>query len=248
MFSGITKPMIRLHTANPSSGGFEAKVLEPETGGRFSGSGKARAFTSPRPKTNAYFKSVPSEVKFRIGMMKRKFTAVVALSVLTLANLGARELEMVIDNLKYSRDFYSNIHFVAIAKLPQPFKYDRYPSDGPERIQCDDGTYLRQHGKAWAHLGDRMRTGLPIDYAESSRYVMTFAAKDSWGRAGEPVDKETARKLDGWIKLVDAALNAAPAAVKLADKSEAEGRAQWVFEAASENPNGVPTRLRLENR
>ena len=101
------------------------------------------------------------------------------------------------------------MHFVAIAKLPQPFKYDRYPSDGPERIQCDDGTYLRQHGKAWAHLGDRMRTGLPIDYAESSRYVMTFAVKDGWGRTGEPVDKETARKLDGWIKLVDAALNAA---------------------------------------
>ena len=71
---------------------------------------------------------------------------------------------------------------------------------------------------------------------------MTFALKDDWGRAGEPVDKETARKLDGWIQLVEAALNAAPIAVKLADKSEA-GRAEWVFEAPSENPNGVPTRF-----
>jgi len=175
--------------------------------------------------------------------MNRKITAVVALSVLTLANLGASELEMVIDNLKYSRDFYSKVHFVAVAKLPQPFKYDRYPSDGPERIQCDDGTYLRQHGKAWAHLGDRMRTGLPVDYAERARYVMTFAAKDSWGRAGEPVDKETARKLDGWIKLVDAALNAAPATVKLDNVSEVDGRSQWIFDAPSENPNGAPSRF-----
>jgi hypothetical protein len=71
---------------------------------------------------------------------------------------------------------------------------------------------------------------------------MTFVLKDGWGRTGEPVDQETAGKLDGWIKLVDAALNAAPIAVKLTDKSEA-GRAQWVFEAPSENPNGVPTRF-----
>ena len=144
---------------------------------------------------------------------------------------------MVIDNLKYSRDFYSKVHFVAVAKLPQLFTNDRYPSDGPERIQCDDGTYLRQHGKAWAHLGDRMRTGLPIDYAERARYVMTFAAKDSWGNAGEPVDKETARKLDGWIKLVDAALNAAPATSSLPlTYLEAEGRSQWVFDAPSKIP------------
>jgi hypothetical protein len=188
-------------------------------------------------------KRLDSVVKFRIGMMNRKFTAVVALSVLTLTNLGAGELDMVIDNLKYSRDFYSRVHFVAVAKAPQEFKYDRYPSDGPERIQCNDGTYLRQHGKAWVHVGDRMRTGLPIDYAERARYVMTFAGKDSWGRTGEPVDKETARKLDGWIKLVDAALNAAPATVKLANVSEVDGRSQWIFDAPSENPNGAPSRF-----
>lgn len=42
--------------------------------------------------------------------------------------------------------------------------------------------------------------------------------------------------------MVEAALSAAPITVKLADKSEA-GRAEWVFEAPSENPSGVPTRF-----
>ena len=197
--------------------------------------------------------------------MNRTFAAIVAVSVLTFTNLGAQvppspstgyavaSAKFATDNLKYSRDFYAKVHFVAIAKLPQAFKYDRYPSNGPERIQCDDGTYLRQHGQPWKHVNQSMRTGLPIDYAERDRYVMTFASKDDWGRFGEPVDEETTRKLNGWIKLIDAALNAAPATMKPADKSESEGRAQWIFEAASppssdygapgENPNGAPTRF-----
>ena len=175
--------------------------------------------------------------------MNRKSATTATVLVLLLATLRAQDAKFVADNLKYSRDFYSNIHFVAIAKLPQSFKYDRYPSGGPERIQCDAGTYLREHGKPWMHLNDTGRTSLPIDYAERSRYVMTFASREDWGRSGDPVDNDTGRKVDGWIKLVDAALNAAPASVKLADKSEAEGRAQWVFEAASENPNGALTRF-----
>ena len=175
--------------------------------------------------------------------MNRKFATTATVLVLLLATLRAQDAKFVADNLKYSRDFYSNIHFVAIAKLPQSFKYDRYPSGGPERIQCDAGTYLREHGKPWMHLNDTGRAGLPIDYAERARYVMNFALREDWGRSGDPVDNDTGRKVDGWIKLVDAALNAAPASVKLADKSEAEGRAQWVFEAASENPNGAPTRF-----
>jgi len=157
--------------------------------------------------------------------------------------LRAQDAKFVADNLKYSQDFYSKVHFVAIAKLPQAFKYDRYPSGGPERVQCDAGTYLRQYGKPWVHLNDTGRTGLPIDYAERARYVMTFALREDWGRSGDPVDSEIARKVDGWIKLVDAALNAAPAAVKLVDKSETEGKTQWIFEAPSENPDGVPIRF-----
>jgi hypothetical protein len=176
--------------------------------------------------------------------MNRKCVGVVAISVLILSMLRAQDAKFVADNLKYSRDFYSKVHFVAIAELPTSFKYDRYPSDGPERIQCDEGTYTRQHGKPWAHLNDKMRAGLPIDYPERNRYVMTFALREDWGRRGEPVDNETARKLDGWIKLVDAAINLAPANAKLLNESETtDGRAQWIFEAASENPNGVPSRF-----
>jgi len=166
-------------------------------------------------------------------------------SVLALSTLWAQDAKFVADNLKYSREFYSKVHFVAIAELTEPFKYDRYPSGGPERIQCDAGTYLRQSGKPWTHVDQKMRSGVPIDYAERDRYFMTFALKDDWGRMGEPVNKDATRKLDGWIKLVDAALNAAPAAVKLVDKSETEGKTQWIFEAPSENPDGVPIRLTL---
>jgi hypothetical protein len=175
-------------------------------------------------------------------LMNRTFTAALAASILLLATSRAQDGKFAAENLKYSRDFYAKVHFIAIARAPESFKYDRYPSGGPERIQCDGGTYARQHGKAWLHSNDRARNGEPIDHAERDRFVMTFALKDGWGRTGEPVDKETTRKLDGWIKLVDAALNAAPAAVTLAEKSEA-GRAQWVFEAPSENSNGVLTRF-----
>jgi hypothetical protein len=175
--------------------------------------------------------------------INRTFAAAIAASILLLATSRAQDAKFATDNLKYSRDFYAKVHFIAIAKLPMSFKYDRYPSGGPERIQCDGGTFARQHGKAWLHSNDRGRRGEPIDHAERDRFVMTFALKDGWGRTGDPVDKETAKKLEGWIKLVDAALNGAPAAFTLADKSEAEGRVQWVWEAPSENPNGVPTRF-----
>ena len=73
---------------------------------------------------------------------------------------------------------------------------------------------------------------------------MTFALREDWGRTGEAVDKETARKLDGWIKLAEAPLSATPANAKLLNKSEtSDSRAQWLFEVPSENPNGVPARF-----
>ena len=158
--------------------------------------------------------------------------------------MRAQEAKFATDNLKYSRDFYSKVHFVAMASLPASFKYDRYPSGGPERIQCDDGTYARQHGRPWRYLNDKMRTGLPIDYPERNRYVMTFALREDWGRTGEPVDKETGRKLDGWIKLAEAALSVTAANAKLLNKSETtDSRTQWIFEVPSENPDGVPARF-----
>ncbi len=180
----------------------------------------------------------------RADFMIRKDLAAIAIAAAVVSTtLLAQDAKFAADNLKYSRDFYSKVHFVAIAELPEPFKYDRYPSGGPERIQCDAGTYLRQSGKPWTHVGQKMRSGLPIDYAERDRYVMTLASKDDWGRMGEPANKDATRKLDGWIKLVDTAQNAAPTAIKLVDKSETEGKTQWIFEAPPENPDGVPMRF-----
>src|SRR5205809_1789042 len=178
------------------------------------------------------------------SMRKNIVVILVGSSLLAPSTLWAQDAKVAADNLKYSRDFYSKVHFVVIAELPEPFKYDRYPSRGPERVQCDAGTYSRQHGRPWRFLNDKMRTGLPIDYPERNRYVMTFALREDWGRTGEPVDKETARKLDGWIKLVEAALNVAPTNAKLLSKSETtDGRVEWVFEAPSERPNGIPIRF-----
>jgi hypothetical protein len=173
-----------------------------------------------------------------------KFATIIAGLIFVSPIARAEDAKFVADNLKYSRDFYSKVHFVAIAELPHAFKYDRYPATGPERIQCAEGTYLRQHGKPWAHLNEKMRVGLPIDYPERNAYFMTFALREEWGSTGEPVDNETASKLDGWIRLVDAAINLTPANAKLLDKSETpDGRAQWVFEAPSGNPDGVASRF-----
>jgi hypothetical protein len=191
---------------------------------------------------------VHEEERFQLAvkgfLMARKFVGVAAIWVFVLSPLRGQDAKFAADNLKYSRDFYSKVHFVAMASLPASFKYDRYPSGGPERIQCDDGTYARQHGRPWRYLNDKMRTGLPIDYPERNRYVMTFALREDWGRAGKPVDEETARKLDGWIKLAEAALSVTAANAKLLNKSETtDSRTQWIFEVPSENPDGVPARF-----
>jgi hypothetical protein len=176
--------------------------------------------------------------------MDRTFAATIALSLLAFGGLRAQDVKFVAENLKYSRDFYAKVHFVAVMTLPQQLKYDRYPLSAAERIQCDEGTYLREHGKAWRRVDQKMRAGLPIDYAETARYVMT-QGYNGWGQMGEPVPKGTALKVDGWIKLIDAALNVAPATVKLTDKSE-QGRGQWIFE--SPNSDGPPIRLTFRKR
>jgi tetratricopeptide (TPR) repeat protein len=127
--------------------------------------------------------------------------------------------QIVSDNLAYSREYYSGVHFVAIATLPSSFAYDRYPDNGEERIRCDEGTFARQHpGQPWLKSND-------------------------WGRTGSSVDKGTAQKLENWIKLVNAALVLTPASVKPAEKSEAAGRVEWVFTAPSSDPKGAPTQF-----
>src|SRR6266480_6216532 len=78
------------------------------------------------------------------------------------------------DNLKYSRDFYSKVHLVAIANLSlgsagtAEFKYDRYPNGGPERIQCGDGEFARKNGKSWLKSNDWGDTGKPVLLSEFS--------------------------------------------------------------------------------
>ena len=134
-------------------------------------------------------------------------------------DLHGQDAQIVADNLAYSREFYSGVHFVAIASLPSSFAYDRYPDDGAERIRSDDGTFARKHpGQPWLKSND-------------------------WGRTGVPVEKATAQKLDGWIKLVRAAFDVTPANIKLADESEADGRVQWTFTAPSPDSKGSSTEL-----
>jgi len=168
-------------------------------------------------------------------MRKQMSVAVVAIS-LALADVRGQDTKFAGDNLKFSREFYAKVHFVAVASSPGPFKYDRYPDKGPERFQCEDGTYVRQHGQSWKHVDQPMRVGLPITYGELNRYVMTLAGKDQWGKFGSPVEK-----LADWIRLIDAAFAAQTGELKLVDKSETDGRAQWIFEHASSS--GSPARL-----
>ncbi|HEY5992424.1 MAG TPA: tetratricopeptide repeat protein, partial [Candidatus Udaeobacter sp.] len=100
------------------------------------------------------------------------------------------------------------------------FGYQRYPDNGPERIQCDAGTFARQHGKPWLRSED-------------------------WGESGRTVDPQVARKLDGWVKLVEAAFDFVPSQVKLAKKSREGVRVEWIFEARAANQKVPSVRLRF---
>jgi tetratricopeptide (TPR) repeat protein len=132
------------------------------------------------------------------------------------------------DNLKYSRDFYSRVHFVAIATLDfgaggkAEFKYDRYPNSGPERIQAGDGEWARKDGKTWLRSND-------------------------WGETGKPVDAQTSKRLDNWIGLIDARLNGEPSSndpsegatvMKFLEKEDQSEREEFVFEESKQKPKG----------
>jgi hypothetical protein len=137
------------------------------------------------------------------------------------------------DSLKQSREFYSNHHLVVVGTAPASFKFDRYPNNGPERIQNNQGTSTRQHGQAWDHSLDPMRTGLPLDYAERNRYVMTFGFSKEWGHGPKLVDAKIAKQLDSLIKLIDAALNFAPANERLIQSETTYHSPEWIFEIPS---------------
>src|SRR5437868_4267670 len=74
---------------------------------------------------------------------------VVGRSVHVLSTLQAQDAKIVADNLEFNREFYGGVHFSAIAESKPSFGYQRYPDNGPERIQCDQGTFARkQHEKS----------------------------------------------------------------------------------------------------
>jgi len=140
--------------------------------------------------------------------------------------LPAQDAKFAADNLKYSRDFYSKVHFVAIAKLDfgsggaADFKYDRYPNSEPERIQSGDGEFARKDGKTWLRSND-------------------------WGETGKPVDAQTSKRLNNWVGLIDARLNGEPASnassegatlMKFLGKEEQGDREELVFEESREKP------------
>jgi len=128
--------------------------------------------------------------------------------------------EVAANNLKYSRDFYSKVHFVAIANLSlgsagtAEFKYDRYPAGGPERIQCGDGEFARKNGKTWLKSSD-------------------------WAETGEPVDRSAAQRLNNWVGLIEARLNGEPTSkdpsegatvLKFIGKEDQGEREEFIFE------------------
>ena len=130
------------------------------------------------------------------------------------------------DNLKYSRDFYSKVHLVAIANLSlgsagtAEFKYDRYPNGGPERIQAGNGEFARKNGKTWLKSND-------------------------WGETGNPVDTQAAKRLNNWVSLIQARLNGEPTSndpsegatvLKFIGKEDQGEREEFVFEESKEKP------------
>jgi hypothetical protein len=51
--------------------------------------------------------------------------------------LRAQDAKIVADNLEYSREFYSGVHFSAIAESQPSFGYQRYPDNGPAGAKED---------------------------------------------------------------------------------------------------------------
>jgi len=145
-----------------------------------------------------------------------------AASLVVVSTLRAQDAKIVSDNLEFSREFYSGVHFSAIAESQPSFAYQRYPNDGPERIQCDEGTFARsQRGKPWLQ-------------------------SENWGESGRPADQQTARKLDGRVKLVENAFDFVPSEVKLVSKSRKGVRVEWTFQARAANQMGSPVRLTFD--
>lgn len=159
----------------------------------------------------------PAEVLFYMNL---KFAAAVALLLSSAPVLYCQDAKSGAENLKYSRETYSKIHMVAIAKLEfeappaAEFKYDRYPNGGAERIQSGDGEeYARKDGKTWLKSND-------------------------WGETGEPVDAQTAKRLNNWIGVIDSRLNST-APLKLVSSNAGKAN-EVVFEEETKGKGQAP--------
>jgi hypothetical protein len=143
--------------------------------------------------------------------MNAKFAVAATIFVSSTSVLHCQDAKSGAENMKYSREAYSKIHMVAITKLEfeappaAEFKYDRYPNGGPERIQSDEGKeFARKDGKTWLVSND-------------------------WGETGEPVDAQTAKRLNNWISVIDNRLNS-DAPLKFVKKEDTAEQSEFVFE------------------
>jgi tetratricopeptide (TPR) repeat protein len=167
-----------------------------------------------------------ARISYSGSLKTLRLSGLLATSFLVLSPLRAQDAKFAADNLKYSRDFYSKVHFVAIAKLDfgpgstADFKYDHYPNGGPERIQSGDGEFARKDGKTWLKSND-------------------------WGETGKPVDAQTSKRLNNWVGLIEARLKGEPASnhpsegatvMKFLGKEDQSEREEFVFEESKEKP------------
>jgi hypothetical protein len=143
-----------------------------------------------------------------------RWTGVV--SLLAVLPGQAQDAKVGAESLKYSRDFYSKVHMVAIATLDfgaggtAQFKYDRYPSGGPERILAGDGSFAR------------------------NRVSANWLTSDDWGETGKPVDAQTAKRLNNYVGLVEDRLGAEPL-LRFVTKRDKGERVELVFEGPNED-------------
>jgi hypothetical protein len=153
--------------------------------------------------------------------MTRRLPVAVLILIVVAPILYAQDPKSGAQNMNYSRQVYSKVHMVAIAKLTfeappaAEFKYDRYPNGGPERIQSGEGKdFARKAGKAWL-------------------------LSDDWGESGEAVDEGTARRLNNWISVIDSCLNT-NVPLKFVRTEDAGEREEFVFEEAGKGKGERP--------
>jgi hypothetical protein len=153
--------------------------------------------------------------------MNPKFSAAAVLLILSGSAWTAQNAKFAADSLKYSRDAYSKVHMVAIAKFSfeqgpdAEFKYDRYPNGGPERIQSGEGVdFARKGGKTWL-------------------------VSDDWGETGQPADAQTCKRLNNWVSVIDGRLNSQEP-LKFIAKRDAGQRDEFVFEESSKSRGEHP--------